>query len=36
MIYKTTLAKANPKLYTTKIATPGRNTASTNIAIQTI
>jgi len=33
MLYETTLAKANPKLYTTKIATPGRNTTFTSIAI---
>jgi hypothetical protein len=33
MLYKTTLARANPKLYATKIATPGQNTTSTNIAI---
>jgi len=33
MLYKTTLAKANPKLYATKIATPGQNTISLNIAI---
>jgi hypothetical protein len=33
MPYKTTLARVNPKSYATKIATPGRNTISTNIAI---
>jgi hypothetical protein len=33
MLYKTTLAKANPKLYATKIATPGRNIIFTSIAI---
>jgi len=33
MLYKTTLAKANPKLYATKIATLGRNTMFTSIAI---
>jgi hypothetical protein len=33
MLYKTTLAKANPKSYTTKTATPGRNTTFTSIAI---
>jgi hypothetical protein len=33
MPYKTTLAKVNPKLYATKIATLGQNTTFTNIAI---
>ena len=33
MLYKTTLAKVNPKLYAIKIATPGQNTTSINIAI---
>jgi len=33
MLYKTTLAKANPKLYTIKIATLRRNTIFTSIAI---
>jgi len=33
MLYKTTLAKINPKLYTTKTATPGQNTIFTSIAI---
>jgi hypothetical protein len=33
MLYKITLAKANPKLYTIKIATPGQNTTFTSIAI---
>jgi len=33
MLYRTTLAKANPKLYIIKIATPGRNIMSINIAI---
>jgi hypothetical protein len=33
MLYKTTLAKANPKLYAIKIATPGQNTTFINIAI---
>jgi hypothetical protein len=33
MLYKTTLAKANLKLYTTKIITPGQNTTFTSIAI---
>jgi len=33
MLYSTTLAKVNPKLYAIKIATPGRNTMSLNIAI---
>jgi hypothetical protein len=33
MLHKTTLAKANPKLYAIKIATPGQNTMFTSIAI---
>jgi hypothetical protein len=33
MLYKTTLAKANPKLYTIKIATLRQNTTFTSIAI---
>jgi hypothetical protein len=33
MLYKTTLARVNPKLYTIKTATPGQNTTFTNIAI---
>jgi hypothetical protein len=33
MLYKTTLAKVDPKLYITKTATPGQNTTSTNIII---
>jgi hypothetical protein len=33
MPYKATLAKANPKLYAIKIATPGQNTTFTSIAI---
>jgi hypothetical protein len=33
MLYRTTLAKANPKLYAIKIAISGQNTISTNIAI---
>jgi hypothetical protein len=33
MLYKTTLAKVNPKSYTIKIATPGRNITFTSIAI---
>jgi hypothetical protein len=33
MLYKTTLVKVNPKLYATKIATPGQNTTFTSIAI---
>jgi hypothetical protein len=33
MLYKTTLAKANPKLYATKTATLRQNTISTSIAI---
>jgi hypothetical protein len=33
MLYKIILAKANPKLYATKIATPGQNTIFTSIII---
>jgi len=33
MLYKTTLAKANPKLYAIKAATLGQNTTSPNITI---
>jgi hypothetical protein len=33
MLYKTTLAKVNPKLYAIKIITLGRNTIFTSIAI---
>jgi hypothetical protein len=33
MLYKTTLAKANPKLYAIKTATPGRNITFISIAI---
>jgi hypothetical protein len=33
MLYKTTLAKANLKLYAVKIVTPGRNIIFTSIAI---
>jgi hypothetical protein len=33
MLYKTTLAKVNPKLYITKIATSGQNTTFTSIVI---
>jgi len=33
MLYGTTLAKVNPKLYATKIATLRQNAISTSIAI---
>jgi len=33
MLYRTTLAKVDPKLYATKIATPGQNTTSISITI---
>ena len=33
MLYKTTLAKVNPKLYAIKIAIPGQNTIFTSIII---
>jgi hypothetical protein len=33
MLYKTTLAKVNPKSYATKIVTPGQNIIFTSIAI---